>query len=144
LPYNGNDGDTKGFVKPRSGFSLENNSAPNFLETHPQWVDNGHIEGTYTLPRPLIAGDRFKATVGFMAVQNPPSAGGGTFIVSVDKNGSPVTVATVNDSASDGVLRPINVDLSAHAGATQIRLRFNAGPSAGQDWASWVAPRIEG
>ncbi|CAM4283637.1 PASTA domain-containing protein [Kibdelosporangium persicum] len=144
LPYNGSDVDEKGFVKPRSGLLLEDGSAPSFLETHPQWVGNGFIEGTYTLPRAVVAGDRFKATVGFMAVASPPSAGGGTFVVSVVKNGSPVTVATVPDSASDKALRQINVDLTPHAGANQIRLRFNAGPKSDQDWASWVAPRIEG
>ncbi|ALG11440.1 hypothetical protein AOZ06_35330 [Kibdelosporangium phytohabitans] len=144
LSYNGGDGDVKGFVKPRSGFYLEDRSTPAFLETHPQWVDNGYIEGTYTLPRPVVAGDRFKVTVGFMAVQSPPSAGGGTFVVSVIRGGAATTIASVADSASDGVLRQINVDLTPHAGATQVRFRFNAGPSAGQDWASWVGPRIEG
>lgn len=144
LPYDGNDGDVRGFAKPRSGLYLEDHSAPAFLETHPQWVDNGYIEGTFTLPRAVVAGDRFKATVGFMAVASPPSAGGGTFVVSVVRNGATTVITTVPDSASDGVLRPINVDLTPYAGATQVKFRFNAGPTAAQDWASWVGPRIEG
>ncbi|MCE7011219.1 PKD domain-containing protein [Kibdelosporangium philippinense] len=143
LPYNGSDVDERGFVKPRTGYQVEDGSYPALLETHPQWVANGFIQGTFTLSRPVIAGDRFRATVGFMSVQGG-SAGSGTFIVSIIKGGAATTIATVNDSASDGVMRPINVDLTPHAGATGIRFRFNAGASAGQDWASWVGPRIEG
>jgi hypothetical protein len=145
LPYDGSDGDAHGFVKPRSGFLLEDNSAPAFLETHPQWVANGFTEGTYTLSRAVIAGDHFKATVGFMAVASPPSAGAGTFsVVVIRPNGTTATVASVFDTGKDGVMRAINADLTPYAGATRIRLHVDAGPDAAQDWMSWVAPRIEG
>jgi len=82
LPWDGNDGDAKGFVKPRSGWLMEDGSAPPFLETHPQWVANGYTEGTYTV-RPIIAGDHFRATVGFMAAKDAVSKGAGTFTVYV-------------------------------------------------------------
>ncbi|MFC0110890.1 PASTA domain-containing protein [Kibdelosporangium aridum] len=131
LPFNGSDIDERGFVKPRSGFPLEDGSKPAFLETHPQWVNNGFIQGNFTLPRPIIAGDRFKATVGFMAVESPPSAGGGTFIVSVIKGGTATTIATVNDSASDGVMRPINVDLTPARGCHRDQVPLQRRPQLG-------------
>lgn len=144
LPYNGNDGDVRGFALTRTGLQLEDGSGGTYLETHPQWVANGFIEGTYTLPTPIIAGDRFKAKIGFIAVTKPPSAGDATFVVSVVRGGAVATVATVHDTGKDGNMPVLNVDLTPHAGATQIRLRVNAGPDAAQDWASWVNPRIEG
>jgi PASTA domain/PKD domain len=144
LSYNGNDGDERGFALTRSGLRLEDGSGGTYLETHPQWVTNGFIEGTYTLPAPIIPGDRFKAKIGFIKVAGATSKGDATFVVSVIKNGAGTVVASVHDSASDGQMRTLNVDLTAQAGATGIRLRVNAGPDSSQDWASWVGPRIEG
>jgi hypothetical protein len=144
LPWNGDDGDTRGFVKPRSGLVMEDGSAPSFLETHPQWVANGYTEGTYTV-RTIIAGDHFRTTVGFIAVKDAVSKGAGTFKVQVVRpNGALTTIATVSDTAADGVMRPIDVDLTPYAGSTGIRLHVDAGPDASQDWMSWVGPRIEG
>ncbi|MET0238226.1 MAG: PASTA domain-containing protein [Kibdelosporangium sp.] len=144
LSYNGNDGDERGFALTRSGLALEDGSGGTYLETHPQWVANGYIEGTFTLPAPIIAGDRFRAKIGFIAVANPPSAGDATFIVSVIKNGVATTVSTTRDTGRDGNMPVLSIDLTPHAGATGIRLRVNAGADAAQDWASWIAPRIEG
>ncbi|TCO55208.1 PASTA domain-containing protein [Actinocrispum wychmicini] len=145
LSYDGNDGDNHGFVKPRSGWVMEDGSAPPFLETHPEWVANGFTEGTYTLSRQIMAGDHFRVTVGFMAVQSPPSKGDGTFVVSVIRpNGAAQVLKSLHDSGSDGVMRPIDVDLTPFAGSTKFRLHVDAGPDSSQDWMSWVAPRIEG
>jgi hypothetical protein len=144
LPYNGNDGDNRGFALTRSGLQLEDGSGGTYLETHPQWVASGFIEGTYTLPAPIIAGDRFRAKIGFIAVANPPSAGDATFIVSVIKNGVVTPISTTRDTGRDGNMPVLNIDLTPHVGATGIRLRVNAGADAAQDWASWVGPRIEG
>jgi hypothetical protein len=144
LQYNGNDGDDRGFALTRSGLQLEDGSGGTYLETHPQWVANGFIEGTYTLPAPIIAGDRFRAKIGFIAVANPPSAGDATFIVSVIRNGVATTISTTRDTGRDGEMPVLNIDLTPHAGATGIRLRVNAGADSAQDWASWVGPRIEG
>ncbi|RSM47408.1 PASTA domain-containing protein [Amycolatopsis balhimycina DSM 5908] len=148
LPFNGNDGDARGFALTRhgrteGGCALEDGTAPDpYLETHPQWVDNGFINGVYTLPRPIAAGDHFRSKIGFVWC-NPNEAGDATFVVSVIGPGGAATdVARVRDTSADRVMRQIDADLSAHAGATQIRLRIEAGASAGQDWASWIGPRI--
>jgi hypothetical protein len=152
LPFPGNDGDDRGFAVLRHGAyqlsdgtncTLEDGTAPTYLETHPQWVDNGFITGTYTLGRAVIAGDHFRAKVGF--IRCAVLVGDVTFTVqAIMPNGSAVTVATVHDNAQDGVMPPIDVDLTPQAGATKIRLRVDAGATAAQDWATWVAPRIEG
>jgi uncharacterized protein YgiM (DUF1202 family) len=142
LPWNGPDSDPRGFVKWRDGALLEDGStAPRVLETHPQWVADGHIFGDYTLPRPIQVGDRFKSRVGFLQ-----GAGGDVNFAVVVMGGSvsmPATMATVNDSGPDGVLRTIDVDLSPAAGGTHIVLVVEAGPSPGQDWAIWQNARLE-
>ena len=53
-------------------------------------------------------------------------------------------LATVFDTQADRILRPIDIDLSAMRGARTLRLRVEAGPSASQDWAVWIDPRVEG
>ncbi|GAB3880741.1 hypothetical protein GCM10029964_035660 [Kibdelosporangium lantanae] len=123
---------------------MEDGSSQPFLETHPEWVANGYTEGLYTV-RTIIAGDHFRTTIGFMAVKDAVSKGAGTFKVQVIRpNGTTATIATVNDTAADGVMRPIDVDLTPYAGSTKVRLHVDAGPDASQDWMAWTAPRIEG
>jgi len=146
LPWDGSEVDRAGFVKWREYYDLEDGSMPaRVLQTHPQWVDYGYIEGIYKLPEPIKAGDRFKAKVGFLK-----GAGGEvTFEVSYywgnpDTPGSGLrSVATKIDSGSDGLLRTIDADLTSAAGVKNIYLEVDAGPSSGQDWAVWVEAYIE-
>ena len=142
LPWNGSDGDPRGFVKWRDNPLLEDGSTPaRVLETHPQWVANGHIFGDYVLPRPVQVGDRFKAQVGFLN-----GATGDVNFSVVVMGGSlsaPATMANMNDSATDGVLRTMDVDLSPAVGGTNLVLVVEAGPSSGQDWAVWLDARLE-
>jgi hypothetical protein len=112
------------------------------LETHPQFVDGGAVWGDYQLDVPLIRGDHFRASVGFLdgageSVRFEVVALGGPA-------GSGRTLETVDDS-DDGQLRKIDVDLTPVRGATTLRLLVTAlNPAAGRDWAVWVKPRIEG
>ncbi|PBC75976.1 hypothetical protein BX265_0672 [Streptomyces sp. TLI_235] len=143
----GPDTDTRGFalLRPAGSLLLEDGSAPEYLETHPQWVPKGWINGDFTLPVPVVPGDRFKTTVGFMMVANPPSAGDAYFVVqAVFANGATLELSRTHDLGRDGVMHPVDVDLTPAAGATAIRLRAEAAGSEGQDWCSWVNPRIEG
>jgi uncharacterized protein YraI len=141
LPWDGSIGDPRGFAKWRDGEQLEDGSRPSrVLQTHPEWVSNGSIIGTFTLPAPIQAGDRFKARVGFLA----GVTGDARFLVGVD--GGALTsfrlVASVDDAA-DGVLRTLDADLSTAAGGQRLWLVVQAGSSAEQDQAVWVNPRIE-
>jgi len=120
---------------------LEDGTAPGkLLMTHPQWVDNGFIQSSFQLPAPIRKGDRFISGVGFIAGANAEV----DFAVWV--NGGPLQrpeqVVSIHD-ATDGIVRRLDVDLSRFAGATELQLAVYAGPTAAQDWATWVAPRIE-
>jgi hypothetical protein len=145
LPFSGSDGDSRGFalIRPANSLPLENGTAPTFLETHPQWVSNGWIEGDFLLPDPIAAGDHFRAQVGFIAVASPPSAGNADFVVlAVFPNDAVKEMSRTHDVGSNQTLIPIDVDLSSAAGATKVRLRVDAGATSAQDWASWVAPTV--
>ncbi len=49
LPFPGSDVDSRGFALWRTPATMENGSSVSrCLETHPKWVDNGFILGTYT------------------------------------------------------------------------------------------------
>ncbi len=144
LPFNGSDVDARGFVLWRDNTLLEDGSQPaRVLETHPQWVDNGHIYGNYTLSQSIKAGDHFKAKVGFIS-----GAGGSVNFQVIAAGGKlpggGVLVTTVSDSGKDGQIRTIDADLSGFAGGKAIILEVDAtNPAAGQDWAVWEDARIE-
>jgi hypothetical protein len=143
----GPDANPDGFalLRPANSFLLEDGTNPEYLETHPQWVNNGWIEGDFTLPVPIVPGDRFRTRIGFMAVAQPPSAGEADFVIkAVFPNGSVLELSRTHDRGEDGVMHELDVDLGAAVGATKIRLRAEAGAKSDQDWCSWVNPRIEG
>jgi hypothetical protein len=146
LPFPGADDDQRGFALIRPGtLLLEDGSAPTCLETHPQWMPNGYITGDFTLPAPVIDGDHFRATIGFLAVAQPPSVGDATFTVQAVLPGGPVvSLAAQYDTAADGIMHNLDVDLTPVRGARVLRLRVDAGASDHQDWAVWVRPRVEG
>ncbi len=84
LPFNGSDGDDRGFVVNRDNATLEDDTtAVKVIETHPKWEDKGSITGVYILPQPISAGDRFRTRVGFLKW-----AGAGNVRVRVLFNGS--------------------------------------------------------
>jgi hypothetical protein len=148
LSFNGSDGDSHGFAVWRDNLQLEDGSNPGrLLETHPEWVPDGVIEGDFQLPAPLIAGDHFSSRVGFLTSQTGRIVGEVDFEVLAfggSLGDTPKLVTKVHDSGLDGVIRPIDVDLSGFAGATKIALRVEAGPTSAQDWAVWINPKVEG
>jgi hypothetical protein len=134
--------DPDGFVLPRPECWVFTTGAcyARFVETHPQYVTNGWIQGVYRLPQPIIAGDHFRTTVGFMKPSSgTPSPAEATFSVWV--GGTEVWSAFLK-SADDKVI-PVDVDLSGHVGEQQLTLRVD-GQVIGQCWASWVAPTFGG
>jgi hypothetical protein len=143
LPFNGSEGDDRGFVIMRQLKPLEDGSVEaRVLETHPQWVPSGFIEGDFKLPAPIIAGDRFASDVGFLAGD---IVGEVDFVVLVvDGNGTPRPAGSVHDSARDKQRQRLDIDLSPFAGARTLRLRVDAGPSSDQDWAVWIGPQVRG
>ena len=119
----------------------DGNIYPKVLETHPQWVNNGSIRGTYpTMTVP--AGAKFTAKVGF--VDGATGTDGVLFRLTWRESGSPVTVSLGGQHVTyGGPLVNIDVDLSSYVGRTgQFGLMVEAGPSSGQDWAAWAEAKI--
>jgi len=142
LPFNGSDADNRGFVLVRQGVKIEDGSMPpRVLQTHPQWVNNGFIQGDYQLPAPIIAGDHFTAQVGFLSAG---IVGEVDFkVIVTDAQGRATVAGNVHDKA-DGRLQPLDFDLSKFAGARTISLRVETAGPSNQDWAVWVDPKVAG
>ena len=142
LPWSGSDVDPRGFASWHDDALLEDGSqVSRVLGSYPEWVAGGRMVGDFGLPRPIQAGDRFKARVGFLwgaggSVKFIVSAMGGTL------SSIPVVV-DMDDTGQDGLLRTIDADLGPVVGGTIIRLVVEAGPSGGQNQAVWANPRIE-
>lgn len=138
--WNGSDADNKGFVKPRPGSAMEDGASyPKLLEMHPNWDANGCISGSFSAYT-VQSGDRFKAKVGFLQ-----SASGGSVTFQLNyREGTTLSPLGSWTKAYNGNLTDLNVDLASIAGHNvQFALAVLAGPSAGQDWATWVSPRVE-
>jgi PASTA domain len=136
LPWNGNEGDDRGFVRPVDGFGLASgNTAPaGSFETHPQWVDDGRILGQFTLPTPISSGERFSGVLDFRA-----GAGGGvTFSVSARMPSGSVVQLSPPRPASPGFPSTFDIILTPAAGATVLILTVDANGSSSQDWAIWT------
>jgi hypothetical protein len=140
----GTRGDSRGYAYSGDhNWNMEDKQQYYYLETHPQWVDFGYIQGTFTLPAPVIAGDHFRSRIGLLEPQPPPSNGDVTFIVSVVMpGGGVIEIHRERNVGPDGILGTIDIDLTQYAGATGIRLRADAGATATQDWACWISPTL--
>jgi len=113
------------------------------LETHPQWVDGGWIEGDYpkTQGFTIEKGDRFVARVGFLA---GAQAGDVTFsfLLRCGFEEFAFLVGEVHD-AYDGVVRTWELPLDEFAGERcESYLLVDAGETSARDWAVWVEAKI--
>ncbi|GAB4426427.1 MAG: hypothetical protein Kow002_15730 [Anaerolineales bacterium] len=144
LTFGGPDNDPNGFAMYRNGEKVEGGSTPSkILEMHPKWVDDGVISGLYP-PYKVVAGEHFKATIGFLTFPDGTcGAGNAKFQLNYKEGGTLTPLGSWTESC-DGSLKNIDVDLSSIAGKTvQFALAVIAnGPSA-QDWAVWINPRVE-
>ena len=143
LTFGGPDTDINGFAMYKGGQTLEDGSAPaNILETHPKWVDNGVISGEFSAYT-VQNGDRFRASIGFLAPGGACGAGSVVFQFNYKESGSLSALDSWTKPCT-GTLTSIDIDLSSLAGKN-LNFVFAVlanGPSA-QDWAVWVNPRIE-
>ncbi len=143
LSWNGGTGDNTGFARWATAGNWETGAAvqDRCLYTHPRWVDNGWIGGTYlAMDYTVQAGDRFRATVGLLQGAN---AGNVTFKVMLRTQSSGnIWIAEVNDTY-DSAFKTMDVDLSAYAGQrADVILQVDAGASSQQDWACWHTAAI--
>lgn len=144
VTFGGPDTNTNGFAMYKNSQRLEDGTSPvKILEIHPQWVNDGTMAGLY--PNYLVViGERFRTQLGFLALSDGTCGVGNVkFQLNYREAGVRKPLGEWTESC-DGVLRNIDVDLSAIAGKTiQFELAVLANGSAGQDWAVWVAPRVE-
>lgn len=133
-----------GFVGLRPNVVCEDGKSYDVLHMHPRWSAKGTIKGWLpwvTLP----AGAMFRAKVGFLA--GATSTDGVTFQVWEHhrSNGREVWNRVLEvHKRYDGELVDVVADLSHLSGRdAHLELRVDAGNSSGQDWAAWIAPRIE-
>jgi hypothetical protein len=143
LSFGGPDTDANGFAMYRNNQKLEDGSSPGkVLETHPQWVTDGVITGTYPAYT-VVAGEHFKARIGFLALSDGTcGSGNAKFQLNYRESGTTKSLQEWTETC-DGTLRDVDVDLSSIAGKTvQFVLAVLANGSAGQDWAVWVSPQV--
>lgn len=143
LAFGGPDTDTNGFVMYRTNQKLEDGtSSPKALETHPQWINDGVITGLYPLYT-VVAGEHFKAKIGFLALSDGScGTGNARFQLNYKEAGVLKPLGEWTETC-DGILKSIDVDLSSLAGkSVQFALAVMANGSAGQDWAVWVSPQV--
>jgi hypothetical protein len=143
LTFGGPDTDSNGFAVYRNSQRLEDGTSPaKVLETHPQWVTDGVITGTYPAYT-VVSGERFKAKIGFLALSDGTcGAGNVKFQVNYREASLTKPLGEWTDTC-DGTLKDLDIDLSSIAGKTvQFVLAALANGSAGQDLAVWVSPQV--
>jgi Thrombospondin type 3 repeat len=141
LPFPGKETDDRGFALLRQGAQMEDGvTYPLVLETHPQWVANGWISGSYA-GITIGSGAELYVQAGFL--NGAQASDGVTFLVNLLEPGRK-SVALVNlPAAYDGRLNEATVSLAAYAQKTvTFELLVRAGQSSGQDWAAWASARI--
>jgi hypothetical protein len=145
LTFGGPDTNANGFVLWRNSYTLNDGSTPpRVLETHPKWVANGYIQGTFTdifySGYTVQSSDRISGKVGFLY---GALAGNVTFKVMIRPQGGTNTwIITTPVAYADGV-KSFNYALAPYAGKkADFILRVEAGASSSQDWAVWQDVRI--
>lgn len=141
LLFNGNDGDSTGFVILGDAY-LEDGGTYRSLRTHPMWIDNGSIAGFFTVTQPMQA---MTLTGRFGFLMGADGTDGAIFRVFVhNQDGSAAEVFAAHKPYAPGSgLSGMSIDLSAYS-PVQIQLRVDTGPSSGRDWAAWVELRLSG
>jgi hypothetical protein len=134
-----------GFAGLRQGVTCEDGKNYDALHMHPRWSPKGTIKGWLPWVK-LPAGAVFRAKVGFLA--GAGNTDGVRFQVWEHHrapNGREVWNSVLDlHKRYDGELVEVVAELSHLSGRdASIELRVDAGDSSGQDWAVWVAPRIE-
>lgn len=143
LPFPGSNSDSRGFARYANQYLLEDGQYhTHVLETHPQWIDDGLITGTYqSVLVPPNA--HFRAKIGFIAANNGGcGAGNVIFEVWAFYNNHPTRLYS-QQKACNGHLLSVDISLAPLANRQVIfRLVVRANGSSAQDWAVWVNPNV--
>lgn len=145
LSFGGPNTDTRGFAMFVAPATMEDGTAQRrVLETHPQWVNDGWIEGTYnniTIP----SGATLNLKVGFL--KGATASNGVRYSVLFQENGTmgwtwfPDGTTTYNEGHTktySGAMWSYSWDLQDLAGKKgKFVLQVYADGSSTQDWACW-------
>lgn len=142
IPFGGLPDATRGTPSYAFSTTLEDGSRPpRSLYAHPSWEEEGKLRGYLPVFLPA-GGGRLVATVGLNANSG---SDGVTFVIGFLPNEPGAThqeVASIR-AFPDGKLDTIVVDLyplALHEG--WLTFSTYAGPSSGQDWATWADLRL--
>ncbi|HSL17293.1 MAG TPA: hypothetical protein VLB51_05240 [Methylomirabilota bacterium] len=141
LPFNGPTNDQRGFVRQLgTARMVDGKSYKDVLETHPAWVDDGTISGTYRVTVPAGA-TRFEATVGFL--HGVTRSDGVTATVVLKQGSKGTTVARRRVLPKEGLVT-ISGDIPVAVRGKEVTLvlTVDAEGTSAQDWFAWVAPVI--
>lgn len=141
LPFPGSDTDSRGFALWRINYYMEDgNKYPKVLETHPEWITTGWIEGTY--PQVTIPNNAsLVLKIGFL--KGATNSDGVIYNVFLNISGKPIKIfeyyKTYNQS-----LYSTTIDLSKYAGKNGNFILHvdTGGKSSSQDWACWIDAKI--
>src|SRR5215213_5845757 len=112
LTFGGSETDVNGSAIYRNNQKLEDGTSPaKILETHPQWVTDGAITGTYPAYK-VVPGEHFKAKIGFLLLSDGICGAGNVKFQLNYKEGSASTNLGQWTDTCDGKLQDIDVDLS--------------------------------
>ena len=140
LPFNGSPADARGFViaheKQVLGDGKEHNRV---LQTHPEWRDQGWIEGTFSFTLPADA-NSFATGLGFL--QGAGGSDGVTFRVSCKDGSSSVTLLDEHVGSVQVIEKTVAIPDALKGKQVRLTLTVLAGASSGRDWAAWIYPRI--
>ena len=140
LPFPGSPKDKRGFVRTlKEGHLHTGNKAVKMIQTHPEWKKRGTIVGTFPLMK-FDGAFKFKAVVGFL--KGAAQSDGARFGVYIKADGK--TRRLAGKTVKPNKYQQLEVDLSRYKGKTcQLILKVDAGRNSAQDWAVWVAPKLE-
>ncbi|MBU2610465.1 MAG: hypothetical protein KJ606_05905 [Chloroflexi bacterium] len=145
LTFGGPSNDPCGFAMFREGSKVEGGIVILFkiLEMHPKWVDDGVISGLFPVYT-VQSGDHFRTQLGFL-LKADGTCGVGNVVFQLNyKVGGTLHPLSSWSESCDGTLRSVDVDLSGIVGqSVQFAFAVMANGSSAQDWAVWIAPRVE-
>ncbi len=144
VTFGGPDTDVNGFAMYRNNQKLEDGTSPaKVLEIHPQFVNNGVMTGLFPAYT-VVAGEHFKARIGFLAkADGTCGVGNAKFQLNYKEAGVLKPLGEWTETC-DGIIKDVDVDLTSIAGKNvQFALAILANGPADQDWAVWVTPRVE-
>lgn len=134
--------DSRGFACWRTNVTLEDNKVySKVLETHPEWVDNGEISGTYPV---LTVPSNAKLIIKFGFMKGATKSDGVVAKIFFDDKKIPVPVWSSDLKGYNGILKTATIDLSTFEGKKGYFVLFvHTYKSSTQDWACWVDAKIE-